>query len=614
MSEEELLNYINGLIVSVSKKATESKDKKIKGIHPLYQKSVDMVESISYHAVKGVFPEKLFLNRSPNQTEKEYKYIKANHKQYTLPDFVDYINTVTRPFGDGNWAIDYREDEKVFDIADKTFRKYVESELPIYGSLEEFVKSILPTIKTIDANGFLGIRPIEIKYKETEEGEYTTDDKELFDPTIIYYPSSSVIDYKDGEYYLFLSKEKSEVEYGGKKVKEGNVFELYTEYGIYFFRQYGKKSDNVYSQELFFELLSPLPVIQLRGVPTIDESDSKSILWQSPFLFATDLLDLVLVNSNWLQFSVNKCVFPMTVMYGSPCEFKDDNGTICDNGFLNGYIGGLPYQKTCPTCNGSGLKGRLSPLGVMLIQPKTTFKEGETSSSQPPLSYISPSTETLDFIEKKIDKDTLKARQILKLRNRNSVVSEGKITATEVFDDAKGMAAFIKPIIDQIFYIYEFCLFQIGVQRYNDSFEQPSLSYPKSYDFKSTEDYLIDLTTAIDKGLDISFIKLLLFQFINSYYGDNVRTSRTFSLVMAANRLFGLSQDEINMKLAKGTAEKWESILNDSIYNFIDELLMADANFFEKELQEQVKLVQDKAKQVATAIGAGATTEIYNQL
>lgn len=591
MTTEEILLNATKIIQSVSKKAN---GKEVKGVHDLYEESVEMAESISVHAEKGEFPEKLFKFRSPNQTAEESKYIKENYKQYTLPEFMDYINTITRPFGDGNWAINYAQDEQVYIDADQTFQRYVEYELPIYGSLEQFIKSILPTLKTIDANGFIAIRPKDIEYTLDENGVAVVDSQSLYEPTIFFFESEGVIDYEHDEWYLFKSEEESLVKTSGGMKEEGNIFELYTRNEIFVFRQYGIKSENTYTTELFFSHnYGRCPVQQMRGVPKLDDNQ---ILWQSPFLFGVDLLDLVAVNSNWLQFSINKCVFPMTIMYGSPCEFKDEHGAMCENGYLHGLTDAGRYDRTCPSCSGSGLKGRLSPLGTLLIKPTTTFSEGETMSSQPPLSYVSPDVTTLDFIEKKIDKDTIKARQILKLRNRNSIVSGQPITATEVFDDAKGMTAFIKPIIDQIFYLYDFCLEHIGWQRYGENFKMPELIYPKSYDFKSSEDYLNDLNNAIKGNMPPAFIQTLLYQYLSSYYGDNQKTTQIFKLAMMADRLFGMSQDEINMKMAKQTIAKWEDILHSSVLNFINELVAMDENFLTLPIDQQVTMLTEKAK------------------
>ena len=118
------------------------------------------------------------------------------------------------------------------------------------------------------------------------------------------------------------------------------------------------------------------------------------------------------------------------------------------------------------------------------------------------------------------------------------------------------MYSFIKPISDQIFTLYEFCLETIGMQRYGKLFQMPTLSYPKTFDFKSSEDYLRDINSAIENNLPPSFIQAVLLQYINAFYGDSSDSMKVFKLISETDRLFGLSQDEINTKLARGTAAK----------------------------------------------------------
>ena len=128
MTEEEIVLAALEKAKDSSKKLSSGKEF---GFHPLYKESVDAMMSISYHAKRGIFPEPLFKNSSPNVEDKELKYIKDNFKQTTLPVYVDYIATITRPFGDGNWSIEYREVEDEYTQNEKTFQKYVEEELPI---------------------------------------------------------------------------------------------------------------------------------------------------------------------------------------------------------------------------------------------------------------------------------------------------------------------------------------------------------------------------------------------------------------------------------------------------------------------------------------------------
>lgn len=605
MSEQEIIDKASLLAIEANKKISQNKEA---GFHDLYKESCEMAEHISYHAVKGIFPEKLFKNRSPNETEKEATYIKDNYKQHTLPVFLDYMSTITRPFGDGNWSINYQEDENTFKKSGTTMQDYVESNLPKYGSLENFIKGILPSIKSVDANGFIAIRPEEIDYILGDDEEFIIDPLKLYEPTVYYFASKDVIDYEDNEYYMFLSCEKSNIKFNGKNVKEGNVYELYTPDAVFFIIQHGLKSDNLFKVEKFYtHNLGSCQVEQLKGIPTLK---GDKILWQSPFLYATDLLDLVATNANFLQALINSCVFPVKVMFGSPCEFRDmETNALCDGGNL--IISG--QQRVCPSCNGIGLKSRISPLGTMLLNPSTKFSpDGEQNSRQDPLQYISPQIHTLEFLDQKIEKDTLSARRILHLQTTNSVVKGTQdMTATGLALDVKAMYAFVKPISDQIFHIYEFCLNAIGLQRYGESFNPPAMTYPKTFDFKSSEDYLVDISNAIKNNLPPSFIQLLLLQFINSYYGDNQKSTQIFKLVMSADRLFGLSQDDINMKLARGTVQKWEDILHTSILTFVNDSLIIDEKFLEKDTITQTEALQLKAKTIADEIANASVTNIY---
>ena len=79
------------------------------------------------------------------------------------------------PFGDGNWSITYKDENIDLVKNGLSFKDYVEKGLPTYNSLENFIKFVLPSIKTIDANGYLCVRPKEIDYIEDEEGNLVID-------------------------------------------------------------------------------------------------------------------------------------------------------------------------------------------------------------------------------------------------------------------------------------------------------------------------------------------------------------------------------------------------------------------------------------------------------
>ena len=56
-------------------------------------------------------------------------------------------------------------------FGDDTFQRYVNNEIQKFGSLEMFVKTMLPTLKLIDPNGIIAIEPEDVDTIENEEGE-----------------------------------------------------------------------------------------------------------------------------------------------------------------------------------------------------------------------------------------------------------------------------------------------------------------------------------------------------------------------------------------------------------------------------------------------------------
>jgi len=566
--------------------------------HDLYLPSKELAEHLSYHATKGIFPEKLFHHRSPTQTQQEYDYIKNNYKQYTLPVFVDFVNTVGRIFADNNWSIEYPKEKEGDD-----FKTYTETKIPVFGSVENYVKFVLLPNKLIDANGFVAVRPKELPTKE-EEGVLVIDGSKKYEPIPYFYPSKNVIDYELDEYYLFLSAEKSNVTVGQRTENTGSVYEFYSKEGMFFIVQKGRKSDNDFDIKEWISYES-IPVVQMKGIPQLVGED---ILWQSQFTFAVDLLDSVVINKNWLDASIAKCVFPIPVMYGTPCEFQEEGGGNCIDGIIS--FGGV--QKTCSKCHGSGLRNRLGPLNTILLRPPSKHGDGDAGLTQDPLKFVSPDTKTLEFISDKADNDEDKARKILHLQTSNTQVKgTDNLTATGMVIDTKTMYAFIKPISDQIFSIFEFILNKIGEQR-DENFEPVVIHYPKTFDFKTPEDYLTEISSAIKNNMPPSFIQYVLMKYIDSIYGDSPKTVKIFSIITEADRLFGLSQEQIDMKLAKGTAGKWEDILHNSAVNFITTSIQADPKFLDKDLQSQVKILQDMAKKKEAELGASTANSIYD--
>jgi hypothetical protein len=597
--ESEKIKAIIDNVLSVRKtldKKTYSVNKETPEYYSGWAVMVKQANDIKHHAVVGKFPERLFAEAAPNQTKKEYDYSKKVYRQITLPVFLDLISSLQRPLNDKNWSIEYKEDDKQYK--DFTLQDYLENDLPVYKSIESFLKNVLPPIKTIDANGVIVVKPYGMydayeKAEDKKEENETDVESELLEPYPVYYPIESILAYKEDEYLMVETKEKSLVEFGGQKKRDGLVFEFYDENSIYVIKQVGKKQD--YEFEIIEYLKHDwdrLPVIKNMGVPVMD---GEVMHYQSPFIYSVPLLDNAALFATYVNVSSISCVYPHKVMIGNVCSFEDDNHNKCLDGQI--YDHDTKKYYTCPACEGIGIKDRTSRLGTILLKPRTREDEGESNFSNAPLQFISPETNALEFLEEKVDKDLMKARQILHLHTNNSNVKGSEdMTATGMALDLKAMYAFLQPQIYQLFEILEFTIDAIGWQRYGEYYKKPVINYPQFFDFVTEEDTMQQLSNAMKNGLPPQLTRMYIERFLRSMYFSEVEQGKIVEIIMAADRLLPFNSDDIRLKEGRGTIENWEIVLHDSGIHFIKELIDEDEGYLDLPKEEQIKKLKDKAK------------------
>jgi hypothetical protein len=565
-----------------------------------YNEIVKQYEDIRIHTVKGTFPAKLFEKRSPNMQDSEFEYVRENYKQTTLPIAVDYFNSIKRAFNDGNWSIDYGAENKEIG-----YKEYIENDLPIYGSLEEFVKQVLPVIKTQDPNGVIAVRPFDLPVDD--EGN-VRDDVEL-SPTVFYFSCKNKIAFKEREWYLVLSERKSTVIEYAKEKQDGLVFEFYDDTNVWMIKQVGKKSDYTFEAQIYYaHNLGSVPAQELKGIPVIENSKKH---YQSPYIYASDILDLILLNSSRLQVSINSCVFPVRVMIGNECDFIDSaSSSPCINGKIQIHGEGGMIEKICPSCSGTGMKARISPLGTILLRPKShMLPDGEISAGEA-FKFHSPDVSTLDFLIKKIDIDEAKARGILHIYNSNTNAqgADGE-TATGKYIDQKTLYSFIKPISDEMFSAYEFMLNTIGEMRYGERFDGVSLNYPNTFEFLTEQDYINQIKDAMDAGMPPMVVTPLIYRFLQTFFYNDDETAVAFELLIRADRLLTMTKEEVSLGLTRGSIAKWEEILHYSGHYLVVSLLRENENFMELEMEAKLDALIDKAKQVAEEVKAAQPIE-----
>lgn len=590
MYTPEQINLLVAEKIKIFKDAESNK--KFPEYTEVYKDSVDYYERISVHAEIGKFPDAIFKTRAPNQSVEEFEYMKANYETTTYPIWTRFLGVLNRMWNDQNWSILWTSKDTVIEG-----KEYLETKYPIYGSLEAYFKSIFTKDKVKDANGVICHKPYRLPIKQDEEGNLSIDDTKLIDYVAVIYNSPQVIGFQDSEYALIELCEKSVVDFGGSKQKIGKVFEFYDEFNIWRIVQIGKKIDYKFDVLLYWEHnLGYLPVKKLGGEAIPKENE---ILYQSKFMAAIGPMNLVLLDSSYLQAAKAGHAFPHKWEYVDECDYNNGMSSCIEGRILTAD----GKETNCPSCQGTGKRNRSSPLGVTQVKAPNANSGGDKISA-PFFGWESPDPTILNFLRSEIEKNSQIALSILNLNVSDSDV-KGSETALGKKIDREEMMSAIQGESDEVFSHYEFsnkCILQM---RHGLDVELPSISYPKTFSIRSEADLTEEIGFAKEKGLPDVVIRKLIFEYMATRFNSQDETEKAFKLAAITDRLLTLSSLEIANKKLSHAIANWQDILHTCIYSFIEELAI-DPKFFEKDITEQRKILIKMAKDMDAEINPSA--------
>lgn len=558
----------------------------------VYCDSVDYYERISVHSEIGKFPNKLFNNRAPNQSEAEAEYIKSTFKTTTFPIWERFMGSISGIWNPQNWSIKWNSETPI-SVGDETPQKYLETDYPVYDSLEQYFKSIVTPVKQKDANGLLVHKPYYVPVKINDANEVIIDDSQRVKPIACIYNSPQIWDYFQGEYALVLLNEKSNVSFGGGMQKCGLVFEFYDDTNIWRIVQTGKKSDYQFQYFIYWSHnLGYLPAQKLKGRPLQKEDD---ILFQSPFMSAIELMDDVLLDDSYLRIIKAGHAFPHKWEYVDDCEYQNENGMCINGRVMLDYAGEGLKEHDCPKCHGTGKAKSSSPLGVYQVKAPNRSDDTSKDMQIPPFGWVAPDPAIMEFLRKEINENSEKALSLLNLSSKTDV--KGSETALGKMIDRQEKESFIHPIIHETFDLFEFSIKCIDDMRYGvDAVEMPVINQPKTSSVQTVAELTAEIASAKQQGLPDIALRNLLLEYLNTRFQTDERVNKSVDLTFYVDRLVSLTSLEIAQKKNSGSVANWEDILHTSIYTFIADALLKDPKFFDKTTEEQGLVLIEMAK------------------
>jgi len=280
-----------------------------------YEAAWHQRRELGVHIVNGHFPEHLFLKRAPNQTDAELEWLRANFKQTTLSVYLDLENTVGRALHPRNWSIEFDEDEAGQDV-----REYTSFGVREWGSVASFMQHAGLRLKLQDAMGGIVVAPTNVSVLQEEDGTQIQDPNVVLDPDIHYFKCEQLWGFEYDKWYLLRLNANSWVD-SHKRQQTGILCWLVDGDNVWRIEQVGRPSD--WKFNIGIEVhhgIGEAPCINLMGTPSVKEG---RLVWESPYLAPKDLLDIALMNANYLEASMQTVMYPHKVMIGDPCDFVD---------------------------------------------------------------------------------------------------------------------------------------------------------------------------------------------------------------------------------------------------------------------------------------------------
>jgi len=566
-------------IIQDAKKSKKGKDGKfpLPEFNPIYVDSVLMAERISVHADGDKFPDLLFKTKAPNETAEEFEYRKGIYKSRTHSYWEDAMGTVNRIWNPSNYTIE--EFNELSQFESNPPEEYILKDYPAYNSLIKYFESVVTDFKIKDPNAVLAVKPREIPKTLDEDGNLVNDETELIEPIAIVYEAKQIVQFRMEVNAVILLEEKSIVSTGNRKVREGLIFELYDKDQIWRATQIGDKNKFTFEIELYYEHnLGYLPVWKLGGKPV---QKLAQILFKSYFLPAVPNLDAAALNYSNLDISIYNHAFPQRWELVEDCTVCTGNGfTMHDNNRVN-----------CDKCEGVGRRPITSPTGIKQIKmPSRTQDTQIADIPLPPSGYIAPDTQILTFLQETIDNDLVQAFLFVNIPLSNTRV-QGSETALGKMIDREELFSFLFLIASESFELLKNSMRAIGQMRYAD-FELQDIKAPVSFEIRSEQELIEEIEKAKIAGLPSIAIAELLKDFMRKRFNNNTRIEEIIDTVFKVDALILDSQQDILMKLSSGQIQKWEAVLHNNIFKFLE-----DEDLETEGIEERL---EQRARQMAT--------------
>ncbi len=556
------------------------KDKKKK--HQFYHESCQFYYDLKIH-MDGMFPDKLLTERRPAESITIRDYRKQIYVPITQAPVHKVHNSLLKIRKAPDWSIKYDlEDQPKSMPEEESFHDYMEEDYPYYSSFTNWFFSVAFKNYEIDANAVILMMPLN-PVKE---------DVDYYNPFPTVFNSDQVIDFKEGEFYVLLSKEKCDYKDGNDVTRKGFIYYVVTETNIYQYNQI--KTDGTYLETLNIEHnLGFLPIVKMYG--DVFDSYGVTCLYTSRIAPIVPSLKEAVREYSDLQAEIVQHIHSTIIAY------QQQQCNSCKGiGFVK--VGdGAPIQ--CQACTGSGYMA-FNPYEHIVVRPQ---QAGEQPYPTPIAQYLIKPIDIAKLQDERVRNHIKDALTAINFEFLYATPLNQSGRAKEV--DRSELNNFVYTICEDVIRIFDACYAITYDYRYGgiDVLSEedrekvlPKINVPCQYDIVSESVLLAEITSAKAAGVEPVILNSMLQEYTNSKFNSEQDIR---DLVMATLELDPFSskkEEDILLQLNNDGILESDYIIHCNIISFVSRAIEENKDFLNMSCTEKIAVMNEYATELKT--------------
>lgn len=550
-----------------------------------YQDAVNLYEDLRVHA-DGDTPKDVIEERRPSESLMIKDYREKIYVPITEPTISKVITSLSKIRRSQDWSISYNVDKipaKVKSYAGESLEDYCESNYPFFGSITNWVFSVMLKAMEIDANAVQAVWPLNMNPAASE----------FLKPFSYLYHSDQILDFSTDDYVVVRSADSYYYQDKDQVTREGCVLYIIDTLTIQRWVQVdldkSMRLEWSYNHELGFAPFKRLGGVFFRAYDSI-------FLYKSRIQGMVPRLKEAARIYSDLQAEIVQHVHSEKWLYSqTECRRCNGHGKIDSIG--NGTF------STCTDCDGVGYVPT-SPYKNMVLRPQTNMEQ--SSMPSPPAGYIQKTDVALmvEKIDGLVDKQLYQALSAINMEFLSQAPLNQSGTAKEV--DKDELNNFVHSVAEDIVRNMDWLYNVINEYRYKDYVPQsdirramlPSIAVPEKFDLLSSTMLLDDVSKAKSSNVNPVIQNQLQIEYASKKFYNDPKVKHELETILEMDPFPNISQDDKMAMLADKGITQVDYVISCNIQQFVRRAINENDTFTSMSADEKRSIIEEYANQV----------------